>query len=442
MSAMRVGPTLLRGGRVIDPAHGIDAMLDVLLTEGGSQIDPATVPANARIVDTTDRWVIPGLIDLQVHFREPGFNYKEDLMSGSRAALAGGVTTAVVMPNTRPTLDTPELVADQTRTTREHGGIRILVAACASLGMKGEALTDVAALKRAGAVALTDDGLPLLDDGLMERALMACRKHDLVFMQHAEDTRVTHHAPMNSSATSQSAGVAGQPDSAEASIVERDIALAEKVGARYHVLHCSTRRSLDAVRAARARGVRVTCEASPHHLLLTDRDCVRSDVITPRAAADLDPNRKMNPPLRDAKDRDALVEGIIDGSIDAVATDHAPHHEDEKAKGFVDAPFGVIGLETAFAALLTFVDGGAITPLRAVELMTQGPARVLGLADQIGRFGPGGNDAVIVDPRREWNVTSGGLLSKSKNSAFYGMRFRGRVTMTFLRGFLAYERIG
>ncbi len=445
--------TLLRGGRVIDAHLRFDDIADVLVSDDGCVIGPSQVPQDAVVVDCTDRWVIPGLIDLQVHFREPGQTHKEDLLSGSRAAFAGGITTVVVMPNTTPALDDPLLVRGQNEKTQRHGGVRILVAAAATLAIAGKELSNHKALKAAGAVALTDDGLPVLDDDVMEATLASCLKNDLLFMQHAEDLRLTkvdgHHAPMNASLTQERGGVRGQPASAESSLVARDLRLVEELatsnpkglGPRYHVLHCSTRDSLEMVREAKMRGLRVTCEASPHHLLLSDVDVVKAGVHQPSSPDDLDPNKKMNPPLRDLKDRRALAQGLVDGTVDAVATDHAPHAADEKARGFVDGPFGVIGLETAFAALLTFVDGGSITPLRAVELMTSGPARVLGKTGELGTFASSSGDAVVVDPRVEWNVTKGALLSRSKNSAFLGMRFRGRVEKTYARGLCVYERL-
>ena len=445
LSVVAEPPTLLRGGRVIDAHLKIDSVTDVLVRASGCEVSPTDVPTDAIVIDCTDRWVLPGLVDLQVHFREPGQTHKEDLLSGSRAALAGGVTTCVVMPNTTPGLDDPALVREQHHKPREHGGIHILVAAAATAGLAGEKPSDHKALKAAGAVALTDDGLPVMDDAVMAAVFESCAAHDLVFMQHAEDLRATkvdgHHAPMNESVTSVRAGVRGQPSSAEGSMVERDIELAERFGARYHVLHTSTATSLEAVRMAKMRGARVTCEASPHHLLLCDEDVVKVGVKSPTSADDLDPYKKMNPPLRSRRDRDALQAALVDGTVDAVATDHAPHASFEKDRGFVDGPFGVIGLETAFAALLTFVDGGHITPMRAVELMTSGPARVLGLSGQLGTFDGDSGDVCVVDPREEWNVTTGALLSRSKNSAFLGMRFRGRVERTYLRGLCAYHRI-
>jgi dihydroorotase len=435
--------TLLRGGRVLDAHLGLDLVADVLVGPDGCTVAPGQVPTAARVVDVDGCWVVPGLVDLQVHFREPGFTHKEDLLSGSRAALAGGVTTCIVMPNTQPVLDDPALVREQSAKPRRLGGVRILVAAAATRDLNGRDVTDAAALKAAGAVALTDDGLPVLDDDVMARTFAACRAHDLVFLQHAEDLRQTkvggHHAPMSESAAQRAAGVRGQPRRAESDVVARDIALAEAIGARYHVLHCSTEMSLALVRAAKARGARVSCEASPHHLLLTDADVVKAGVTTPASADDLDPNRKMNPPLRSTADRAALIQGLVDGTVDAVATDHAPHAAHEKARGFVDCPFGVIGLETAFAALLTFVHDGTIAPLRAVELMTSGPARVLGLSRTLGTFAGESGDVAVIDPERFWTVTPGNLLSRSKNSAFLGRTFRGRVIQTYLRGLRAWQ---
>jgi dihydroorotase len=440
--------TIIRGARVIDPRAGLDTVTDVLVLPASGDdeeciiLDPAEGPPGARVVDGRGLWALPGLVDLQVHFREPGQTHKEDLGSGSRAAVAGGVTTVVVMPNTRPVLDDPALVRAQSAIAAARGLARVLVAAAATKGSLGKEISDYASLKDAGAIAVTDDGLPVLDDDVMHKALVSCRKNDLLFMQHAEDTRITRHVPMTLSAVSAAAGVEGQPSDAEGSIVERDIALATKTGARYHVLHLSTARSLRAVRAAKAAGARVSCEVSPHHLLLTYDDVVRGRE-TPRSANDLDPNKKMNPPLRSEDDRRALVAGLADGTVDAVATDHAPHASDEKGQGFVKAPFGVTGLETMLAALLTFVHDGTIDVGRAVELMTAGPARVLhrsvGLGTLAGVRAPA--DLCLVDPVRLWNVSEGSVLSRSKNSCFLGRRFQGRVVMTFLRGHRVFELV-
>jgi dihydroorotase len=429
---MSAQATLLKGARVIDPDAGIDRVTDVLVSPDAITLDPAQLPPHVEERDARGLWAVPGLIDLQVHFREPGFDYKEDLHSGSDAALAGGVTTVVVMPNTRPALHSPEAVRFQMEESRKVGRARILVAAAATYDIAGERLTDHGALKAAGAVAITDDGLPVLDDALMEGSLAQCAEHDLLFMQHAEDTRMTHHAPMNLGPTSKKLGVEGQSADAEGVIVERDIDLVRKLGGvpRYHVLHTSTARSLQAVRKAKDEGLHVSCEASPHHLLLTDEACSAGD-----------PNFKMNPPLKSEADRAALEAAVIDGTVDAVATDHAPHAASEKAKGFVDAPFGVIGLETAFAAVLDLMHRGLIDTRRAVELMTAGPARVLKATGELGTLvgARAALDLTLIDPERSWTVSEKTLRGRSKNSSFLGRTFKGQVLATFKDGRLIYE---
>ncbi|MEM1028771.1 MAG: dihydroorotase [Myxococcota bacterium] len=421
-------PLLIVGVRLIDPAARLDLVTDLLVRPEGIERDPVAIPENARRVDGTGLWATPGLIDLQVHFRQPGFEYKETIASGSAAALAGGICTVVVMPNTQPRLDTPEQVAFESAESRRVRGIDLLVAAASTRNIEGKELTDHAALKGAGAVAITDDGFPVLDDDLMRGSLERCAALDLLFMQHAEDVRMTGHAPMTDSPVSVALGVRGQSSDAEGVMVERDIRLARQTGARYHVLHTSTARSMAAVRAAKAEGLPVSCEVSPHHLLLTYEAC-----------ADGDPNTKMNPPLRSEYDRQALIAALADGTVDAVATDHAPHGADEKAKGFADAPFGVIGLETAFSALLSFVHDGTITDTRAVALMTSGPARVLG---RQGRLGTLSEDApahlTLIDPEREWTVTEEAMAGKSTNSPFLGRSFTGKVVGTVFHGQLRY----
>ncbi|HJN74767.1 MAG TPA: dihydroorotase [Myxococcota bacterium] len=416
---------LVRGARLIDPAAGIDRVCDLLVRPEGITLDPG--PVDDEVLDGRGLWAMAGLVDLQVHFRQPGFEYKETIETGSAAALAGGITTVVVMPNTQPRLDTPERVRFEAKESERVDGIRILVAAAATVDLAGERLTDHPALAGAGAVAITDDGLPVMDDALMEGSLALCAEHDLLFMQHAEDLRVSRQAPMTLGPTSEALGLRGQPADAEGLMVERDVEMALRTGARYHVLHTSTRRSLEAIRGARSAGARVSCEASPHHLLLTDEACAGGD-----------PNFKMNPPLRCEDDRLALVEALLDGTIDAVATDHAPHSAEEKARGFAGAPFGVIGLETAFAALLSFVHSGRMTAEHAVRLMTAGPARVLCMPE-LGTVTAGSADLCLVDPHETWTVVLEHLRGRSKNSAFLGRTFTGRVKHTFLRGRLRYS---
>jgi dihydroorotase len=420
---------LIRGVRLIDPHAGLDKVTDILVSPQAVEIAPANVPDTVRTLDGAGLWALPGLLDIQVHFRQPGFEYKETIESGSQAAMAGGITGVVVMPNTHPALDTPESVRYEWEESERVRGIDIYVAAAVTCGLKGEKLTDHNALKGAGAVAVTDDGLPVMDDGLMEASLVACVENDLLFMQHAEDLNMTQHAPMTECHVSRALGVRGQPADAEGVMVERDIALAEKTGARYHVLHTSTARSLDAIRVAKGKGLPITCEASPHHTLLNVEACAGGD-----------PNTKMNPPLRSESDRQAVVAAIIDGTIDAFATDHAPHSTEEKARGFVDAPFGVIGLETAFAALLSLVHDGSISVTRAVELMTSNPAKVIGregcVGTLVGENAP--KHVCLVDPNHKWTVGTEHFHGLSANSAFIGRAFQGKIAATFLNGELRF----
>jgi dihydroorotase len=422
-------PLFIKGVRLIDPEAGFDGITDLLVTPDGVQRNPASVADDVQQVDGSGLWALPGLVDIQVHFRQPGFEYKETIESGSAAALAGGICTVVVMPNTQPRLDTPDQVRFEAEEARRVRGIDLLVAAASTKNLDGKELTNHASLKAAGAVAITDDGFPVLDDDLMRGSLQQCADLDLLFMQHAEDIRMTQHAPMTDSPISVALGVRGQSSDAEGVIVERDIALTRETGARYHVLHTSTARSMTAIRAAKEEGLAVTCEVSPHHLLLTYDACASGD-----------PNTKMNPPLRSEYDRKALIDALADGTVDAVATDHAPHAKHEKAKGFEDAPFGVIGLETALAALLTFVHDGTITDTRAVELMTSGPARLLGLQGRLGTLSENAPvHLALVDPNQEWTVTEEAMAGKSTNSAFLGHAFKGKVVATVLHGELRYS---
>ncbi len=429
---------VLESARAIDPASGMDRVGRWCVSGGMWRELSAgdALPLGAHVVNAAGYWLVPGLVDLQVHFREPGFEYKETIASGAAAAFAGGVTSVVVMPNTRPSLDTPERVRFEiNRGVAE--GINLMVAAAATRDLRGTDVTDAAALKAAGAVALTDDGLPVMDNAVMAAVLRGCREHDLVFMQHAEDLRLSKvdgvHGAMTAGPTATRLGVVAQDPNAEGQMVERDIALVGELGARYHVLHTSTARSLRAIQTAKAAGLPVSCEASPHHLLLADTDCAGGD-----------PHFKMNPPLRNATDRAALVAALCDGTVDAVATDHAPHSQEEKALPFAEAPFGIVGLETAFSALLTFYHRGELSAARAVALMTTGPASVLRRPD-LGRLsfsrtdhGESTRDTgapwVLLDPDAAFTVTPADLRGRSKNSPFIGHTFRGRILHTWSQG--------
>ena len=421
--------TLIRNVRLMDPFHRFDQRTDVLISPEVFELEPTHIPEDARVLDGKSWVACPGLIDLHVHFREPGFEHKETLETGSVAALAGGVTTVVVMPNTRPVLDTAERVKNQIQRSKEIDGVQLWVAGAVTKGLEGNESTDYVSLKKAGVVALSDDGRPVMNDAIMREALKACAQYDLLFMQHAEDLNLSHGAPMNLGPTSERLGVEGQPGQAEWLMVKRDLEWVKETGARYHVLHASTKETLQEISKAKAEGLCVSAEVTPHHLILTDEACSKAD-----------PNTKMNPPLRSDSDRRALIQAVQEGLIDAVASDHAPHSEGEKNLGFCKAPFGVVGLETAFSVLLTLVHQGVISLERAISLMTKGPAQILKKSGDIGTLLSGSSEKnlCLFDPTARWRVESKHFYGKSKNSAFLETELIGRVVATFLRGRLRY----
>jgi dihydroorotase len=418
--------TLIKNVRIIDPFASVDVVDDALITPQNISIAPVKIPTATTVIDGTGMVLAPGLVDLHVHFREPGFTHKETIREGIARALAGGFTSAVVMPNTKPAIDSYKAVSFQHKRA-EKSGFDLMVAAAATFGLGGEVPTDVALLKKAGAVGITDDGRPVMSERLMQAQLRACRRENVVFMQHAEDLCQSHNHPMHEGTVSQKLAINGQPASAEADMVARDIALAERIGARYHVLHLSCSATLKHVRAAKRRGVAVTAEVTPHHLLLSDRHVLGLDTCF-----------KMNPPLRTDEDRRALLAGLNDHTIDAVASDHAPHTRAEKARGFVGAPFGVTGLETTLSCLLTLVHEGKITLKRAIELLTTGPAAIVNRHGVIGTMlgDQALKNAVLFDPKPRFQLSRRHLRGRSHNSPFLGAEFYGRVVMTFLNGCL------
>ncbi len=422
--------TLIKNVRVIDPINHLDVIVDVAISRDEIVLCPKSA-LFTTIIDGTNLVLAPGLIDLHVHFREPGFPHKECIRSGIAAALRGGVTSALVMPNTLPALDAPKRVAYQ-RARAAPTNFDLLIAASATLGLEGKASSDIAALAKAGVKAVTDDGKPILDSALMESILRACRRHQLVCMQHAEDTRISLGAAMHQGRVSERLSLAGQPRSAEFSLVERDIKIAERLSARYHVLHISCRESLALVARAQKNGAPVTCEVTPHHLLLTDADVLSKDTF-----------KKMNPPLRTREDAQAMLEGLIDGRIAAVASDHAPHSCKEKRADFDRAPFGVVGLESAIVVLLTLVAKGKLSLTRAIEAMTVGPAKVISEEHRLGGLIGEGRvkNAVLLDPHSTRIFSVRDLAGRSINSPFFGMTMHGHVVATFLNGDLVYRSI-
>lgn len=427
----RSNSLLIHGGRVIDPASGIDAQVDVLLANGRVMAIHPDRQQAAKAEETFNAKgliVAPGLIDPHVHLREPGQAYKETIATGTAAAAAGGFTAVCTMPNTNPVNDSPDVT--KWLLAPERGAVvNVFPIAAATVGSQGEELTDYRALRRAGAIAVSDDGKPILQDAIMLQSLRAAARAGFPVIQHSEDQRMTVGASMNYGPTSFRLGLRGMPAMAESRIVERDVELAKRTKAHLHVAHISTAAALDAVRKGRKAGARVTCEVTPHHFTLVDEN-----------VGDYDTNYKMNPPLRNAADRDAMIAGLEDGLIDCLATDHAPHARHEKEVEFDRSAFGIIGLETALALAVTVLHVERGMPLqRIVELMTTHPARIMGLRGR-GSLAKGSHaDVTIFDPKVKWTYEVKKTKSKSRNTPFDGCKFFGRVVTTIVGGKFVYQ---
>ena len=429
---------VIRGGHLLDPAAGVDGPKDLLLKDG--RVVEIAAPGKLKLangseaIDATGLTVAPGLVDIHVHLREPGQGYKETIATGTAAAAAGGFTAVAAMPNTSPVNDSPEITRWMQAPER-GASVRVFPIAAATRGSKGEALNDFAALKSAGAVAVSDDGRPILKDSIMRETLAAAARVGLSVIQHAEDTRLTEGASMNLGPMSFKLGLRGMPPEAESAIVERDIRLVTELRdtrAHLHVAHTSTAAALAAVRQARRNGLRVTCEVAPHHFLLTDEH-----------VGFYNTNAKMCPPLRSAADRDAMIEAILDGVVDAIATDHAPHAIHEKEVEFERAPNGITGLETALGLCLRWLHKEWKLPMgRVLSLLSAQPAALLGLKGRgtlaVGSFA----DVVIFDPGAEWTYRARETKSKSRNTPFDGWTMQGKVRWTISEGRVAYTAEG
>jgi dihydroorotase len=422
---------LIRGGHLIDPASKINVPMDILLRNG--RVAEVAAPgkvrggADARF-DARGLIVAPGFIDLHVHLREPGQSYKETIASGTSAAAAGGFTSVCTMPNTTPVVDTDEWVA-WLQSPERGAVVNVFPIAAATLGSRGASLTDFAALQRAGTIAVTDDGKPILDDEVMQAALRLGAELNLPVVQHAEDTRLTQNCSMHEGPTSFRLGLRGMPAAAEANIVDRDVMLAQQIQkSRLHVAHLSTADALKAVRRGKRAKARVTCEVTPHHFTLIDAN-----------VGEYDTNCKMNPPLRPASEREAILVALADGTVDAIATDHAPHAAHEKQVEFERAAFGITGLETALALSITKLNREQKIPLtRIVELFTAGPARVFDLRGR-GSLAPGNfADVTIFDPKKKWTFQSDKSRSLSRNTPFDGWQLTGKVVATVVGGRVIY----
>lgn len=416
--------TWIRGGRIIDPASNRDGVGDLFLADGVMVADPGVeARAHAKVIEADGLVVTPGLIDIHVHFREPGQVHKECIETGSRAGAAGGFTTVVVMPNTSPVADNPGTIQQIKDSIERHAVIRVLPTGTLTRGMQGETLAPIGSLRKAGVVAVTDDGKCIQSNELMRRAVEYAAMFDLPVMDHCQDYALTKDAVMHEGDWSLRLGVRGWPSAAEDIIVARNIILSFYTGAHIHLQHISSSNSVEAIRRAKARGIRITAEVSPHHLCFTDE-----------ALRDYNTHFKMNPPLRTQADQEALVEGLRDGTIDIIATDHAPHTDTEKDVELDYAPFGVIGLETAFSASYQrLVKSGELALTDLIALMTYKPAKILGLEGgtlQEGRPA----DVVLIDPEASWEVDAQALQSRSANCPWHGQRLPGHIVRTFYAG--------
>jgi dihydroorotase len=419
---------LVSGGRVIDPGR-VNGPADVLIDGGRiTAVGPKLkAPAGAHVIDATGKVVMPGFIDLHVHLREPGFEYKETIASGAAAAVAGGFTSVCCMPNTSPVNDNQSITEFILEKARIAGTANVFPIGAITKGSEGKELAEIGDLRRAGCVAISDDGLPVMNSLVMRRAMEYAIAFDVPVVDHCEDLHLSEGGCMNEGMVSTQLGLPGVPAAAEDVMVARNLALAELTGARLHLAHLSTAGSVRMVRDAKARGIKVTAEACPHHFMLTEEACCGYNT-----------HAKMNPPLRTGADVQAIKDGLRDGTIDVIATDHAPHAAQEKQQEFAAAPNGIVGLETAWPLTLTLVEEGVLSLEAAVAKLTTEPARAFGLKK--GTLAPGADaDVVIADLQEGWEVDPAYFRSKSRNTPFAGWKVKGRIRTTLVGGKIVFE---
>lgn len=421
----------ITGARVLDPSRGVDDRLDVDVENGRIAALGTGLPGRAdEVLEVNGLWLTPGFVDLHTHLRDPGEEYKESIETGTRAAAAGGYTTVCCMANTDPPNDSPAVTEYMLRRARQAGRVRVLPIGAATQGLRGEALSEMGLLAEAGVVAFSDDGNPIMSAGVMRRVLEYASGVERVVISHCEDLALRGSGVVHEGSNATCCGLLGSPAEAETVMVARDLELARLTGARLHIAHVSAARSVELIAEAKERGVRVTAEVTPHHLALSDAEIMGYDT-----------NTKMAPPLRTARDREALRAGLASGVLDCLATDHAPHALYEKDVEYTAAPFGVVGLETALPVALELGRSERIAELEVIRRLSTEPARALGL--RAGTLEPGAPaDFAIVDPERVFKVEVGALHSRSKNSPFLGREFTGRVVRTYLRGELVFDLDG
>ena len=420
---------MIRKGRVVDPVGGIGGVMDILVEDGRVAVIGSELTApSARVIDARGLTVCAGLVDMHVHLREPGFEYKETIQTGCLAAARGGFTSIAPMPNTRPATDCPERIALVRQKAAQACGVHVWPIGAVTWGQKGQALTDAAALKKAGAVALSDDGMPVQNANLLRDALIRCRRQELTILSHCEDADMVKNYAVNEGRVSRALGLPGRPAIAEALQVMRDAMLAEETGAAVHICHISTARSVEIVRQFKKKGVPITCETCPQYFALTEDELLSRGTLA-----------RVNPPLRTRLDVEGILAGLKDGTIDVIATDHAPHSAEEKARPLPEAPSGMVGLETALAVTLTSLYHTGVMDLSDIlRKMTVNPAFILRIPK--GRLSLGGGaDFTIFDPDEEWTVDPEQFASKGRNTPFAGRTLKGRVKYTIVDGKIIYQ---
>lgn len=420
---------LLKSGRVIDPASGKDGIYDLLVEDGIIvKVDNDISEEGHKVIDTTGCFIMPGLVDLHVHFREPGFEYKETIKTGSMAAARGGVTTVLPMPNTKPVADSVEVVGRINEIIERDAVVNVLQVASVTMGQEGNTVTDIEALHDMGVVAISEDGKSVMNAQLYKEAMITAADSGMVVLAHCEDKNMVNGGAMNEGDKARELGIRGISNGVEDVIVARDILLAKETGCKLHLCHCSTEDSVKMIAAAKAEGIQVTGEVCPHHFTLCDEDIPCDDA-----------DYKMNPPLRSRADMEALIEGLRNGTMDVISTDHAPHSEEEKKRSISEAPFGITGLETSLCLTYTeLVCKGILTPMQMVEKMSYNPAQVIGI--DRGTLLPGAvADITVMDPDREFVIDRRDFVSMGHNTPFDGRKVKGAVVMTMVGGKIVYE---